>query len=289
MTNIHPSAIVHPKAQLGVDISIGPFCVVEGDVTIGDGCRLESRVTVRNGVTLGRNNEVGENTVLGGRAQHIANGPIGGRLTIGDNNRIRENCTFHTAFKPEDTTVVGNNNMMMCGVHVAHDCVIHSHTILVNNVLLGGHVTVYDRAFVSGDVAVHQFCRIGQQAMVGGKAKIVKDVPPFVTCDGVPAQVVGLNKIGLRRAGYTPAEIQQLKDAYRTIYRRGLRWNEVLQQLDAEFPQGPARKFLDFFAGGKRGFCTERRAPRSSAHTGAPTLRLHTGDSDGDIDARDAA
>jgi UDP-N-acetylglucosamine acyltransferase len=256
--------VVSPQAELGAEVEIGPFCVVERGAVIGEGCRLEARSCVKEGTVLGKFNVIGEAAVIGGRAQHVHNGPIGGKLLIGDYNNIREFATMHRAFKPEDATVVGSHNMFMVGAHVAHDCVVGDNVIVVNNALLGGHVKVGDRAFISGAVAIHQFCRVGKSAMVGGHTKIVKDVPPFTTVDGSPATLVGLNKVGLRRAGYTSEDIQQLKQAYRLIYRRGLRWTEVLEALAQEFPNGPATAFTEFFKECKRGFTPERRTPRGA-------------------------
>lgn len=264
MATIHPSAVISPLAKLAHDVSIGPFCTIEAGVVLGLGCRLEARVTIKEGVALGAGNEIGEGAVLGGRAQHVHNGPTGGRLIIGDHNKIREYVTMHRAFKPEDCTRVGNHNMFMVGSHVAHDCVIGDHIVAVNNALFGGHVHVGDRAFIGGAVGIHQFCRVGSLAMVGATIKIVKDVPPYVMVDGTPARVVGLNKIGLRRSGMEPADMQQLRDAYRLIYRRGLRWKEVLETLPIEFTSGPAATYLEFFQSGKRGFTPERRTPKSA-------------------------
>lgn len=278
MANIHPSAVVSPQAELGRDVSIGPFCVVEPEVIIGDGCRLDARVSIKRGTMLGANNEIYEGAIIGGRAQHLLNGAQGGKLIIGSNNKIREYVTMHTAFKPEASTVVGDNNLFMVGCHVAHDCIVGNNVVVVNNTLLGGHVEVGNRAFVSGEVAVHQFCRIGSFAMVGAKTKIVKDVPPYVTVDGSPAAVVGLNKVGLRRAGFTNDQLAQLKEAYSLIYRRGFRWTEVLSLLESTFHDGPATMFRDFFSNGKRGFVPERRTPRGA------TLRLVHDDQEGNQD-----
>jgi UDP-N-acetylglucosamine acyltransferase len=150
----------------------------------------------------------------------------------------------------------------MVGAHVAHDCTLGDGVILTNNTLLGGHVTVDDKAYLSGGVAVHQFCRIGRLAMVGGLARVRRDVPPFVLIDGDTTMVVGLNKVGLRRAGFTGDEFSQLKAAYRIIYRNGLTWQETLDMLRVQFTEGPAAEFLPFFlAGGKRGYVQERRTP----------------------------
>jgi len=280
VATIHPSAVVSPLAELGRDVEIGPFCTIEAGAVIGEGCRLESRVTVKEGATLGINNQIAEGAVIGARAQHIHNGPHGGKLVVGDNNKIREYVTMHRAFKPGDCTRVGSNNMFMVGVHVAHDCVIGNGIVAVNNALFGGQVHVGDRAFVGGAVGVHQFCRIGAFAMVGAHTKIVKDVPPFLTVDGTPACVIGLNKIGLRRAGFDNEAMQQLKEAYRLIYRRGLRWKEVLALLERDFSTGPAAQFLEYFQSGKRGFTPERRTPK------AATLKLVSDDGADDSDER---
>ena len=151
----------------------------------------------------------------------------------------------------------------MAGSHVAHDCRVGNNVIMANGCLLGGHVTVGDRAFVSGGVAVHQFCRIGRMAMVGGHARIVRDVPPYVTIDGLSGDVVGLNLVGLKRNGFSQDQINVLKEAYRLIYRSGLTWQEILDQLTANFVDGPAAEMVNFLHGGSRGFCQERRPPPS--------------------------
>jgi UDP-N-acetylglucosamine acyltransferase len=154
--------------------------------------------------------------------------------------------------------------MLMVGSHVGHDCRLGSHCILVNHVLLGGHVQVDDRACLGGAAAIHQFCRIGRLAMIGGLARITQDVPPFVMVEGGIAQIVGLNKIGLKRNGYTPEQMLQLKEAYRVIYREGRRWTEVLEILKSRFETGPAAQFHDFLKSGKRGFIQERRISRKA-------------------------
>lgn len=258
---IHPLAVVSPQAELGRDVEIGPFCVLEPDTTIGDGCRLMSRVTVKSGTTLGGNNLVCDGVVLGGLPQHVHMPPELGTVEIGSHNTIRENVTVHRAMKPGAATRLGDHNFVMVGVHVAHDCVVGNHTIFANNVLLAGHVTVDDRAYLSGAVAVHQFCRIGRFAMVGGQSHVARDIPPYVTVDGASTMIVGLNLVGLKRNGFTPADIMQLKAAYRLIYRTGLRWNDLLERLRSEFATGPAALFHPFFAAGKRGFVQERRGP----------------------------
>ena len=161
----------------------------------------------------------------------------------------------------DSATTVGSQNLLMAGVHIAHDCRVGSNTIFANNSMLAGHVEVEDRAYVSGSVAVHQFCRVGGYAMVGGLARVVKDVPPYVTIDGNSGFVVGLNTVGLRRNGFSNEEIGQLKAAYRLIYRSGLRWQQILDRLQSEYATGPASHFAEFFAGTTRGIVAERRIP----------------------------
>lgn len=258
---IHPLAVVDSAAIIGDDVQIGPLSVIEGDVVIGEGCHISANVVIKRGTTLGPGNTVHEGAVLGGLPQHVSVPERPGRLVIGTGNTIRENATFHLAMAEDGETVIGDSNLFMVNAHVAHDCRIGSHTIFTNNSMLAGHVTVGDRAFISGAAGVHQFCRIGTLAMVGGQARVNKDVPPFVMLDGLSSHVVGLNSIGLRRAGFTSDEIVQLKQAYRIIYRSGLCWNEILQTLAAEFPEGVAAQYHPFLSTTTRGIMSERRLP----------------------------
>jgi UDP-N-acetylglucosamine acyltransferase len=257
----HPLAIVSPMARIGQDVEIGPFCIIEPEVIIGDGCKLESRVVIKNGTELGPNNWIFDGAVLGGMPQHVHIPERPGKVILGSGNTIRENVTIHRALEGDDATTLGDNNLLMVNVHIAHDCRVGNNTIFANNAMLAGHVTVGDRANVSGAVAVHQFCRIGSLAMVGGQAHIVKDVPPYVTVDGLSSCVVGLNVIGLRRAGYSQVEIRELKEAYRVIYRSGLTWNQILERLQVEYVEGHAAMFGQFLATTTRGIVSERRLP----------------------------
>lgn len=265
MSSIHPFALVSPEAEIGENVSIGPYSVIDCGVRIGEGCTLAARVSVKCGTTLGPHNEVCEGAVLGGKPQHVKAGEQSGELHIGTGNTIREYVTIHRGLTPGGHTVLGDGNLIMVNAHIAHDCRVGNHTIIANNVLLAGHVTVGDRAYLSGAVGIHQFCRVGQYAMVGGQAHINQDIPPFVTIDGQSSTVVGLNIIGLRRAGFTDADIQQLKQAYRLIYRSGFTWAETIQKLSETFQDGPATQFVPFLSTGKRGFTQERRVPRSSS------------------------
>jgi len=272
--SIHPLANVSPEARLGVGVSVGAFATVEADVELGDHCVVASGAVVKSGVTAGCRNEFCEHSVIGGAPQHAGRPQHIGRVVIGNDNVFREYVTIHRALKPEIATRVGDGNYVMASVHFGHDCTVGNNAIFANGAMLGGHVTVGDRAFVSGAVAVHQFCRVGRLAMVGGHARVVQDVPPFMLLDGQSSCIVGLNIVGLRRSGHTPDDILALKSAYKVIYRRGLPWKEVLETLRKEFTAVPVTTLLEFLAGGTRGFVQERRAPP------AATLRLRVPDED---------
>lgn len=259
MVTIHPTAIVSPAAELGVQVTIGPFALVEPGAQVGDRCELAARATIKEGTRLGPENHVAEGAVIGGLPQHLRAGKTVGTVRVGRGNIIRENVTIHRAFRPTDETVVGDENMLMVNVHIAHDCVIGSRTIIANNVMLAGHVTVEDRAYLSGGVAAHQFCRIGSLAMVGGQSHIVRDVPPFMTVDGESSRIVGINTIGMRRAGFTTEQLQEVKRAYRVMYRSGLAWNEMLHELKQQFRGEPVAHLIAFLEHPGRGITLDRR------------------------------
>ncbi|TWU29478.1 acyl-ACP--UDP-N-acetylglucosamine O-acyltransferase [Bythopirellula polymerisocia] len=266
---IHSTAIVSELAQVGADVEIGPFSIVEADVVLGDRTKLAGHVTIKSGTTLGADNTVCEGAVLGGFAQHANRPPNSGRVMIGSRNIIREHSTVHRAIQADQTTTIGDDCMLMVGAHVAHDCRVGNRVILTNGVMLGGHVEVGDRACLGGNAAVHQHCRIGRLAMVGGCTKVVQDLPPFVLTDGATALIVGLNKVGLQRAGFSREEVLELKAAYRLIYREGLTFREMVSALEGRFPVGVAAEFAEFFRVGTRGFVQERRSPPKFA------LRVH--------------
>lgn len=266
--SIDPRAIVSPQAKIGEDVEIGPFCIIEPDVVLGDGCRLESRVTIKRGTVIGQRNRFGDGVVVGGMPQHTAaTGPCGS-VHIGDDNTFRENVTVHRAMKESEATILGNNNYLMVNAHVAHDCRVGNDNVLVNNVMLGGHVQVGNRVNLGGATGVHQFCRIGSLAMVGGQAHVIQDVPPFVTVDGLTSRIVGLNQIGLRRSGRTTEEIKTLKAVYRLIFRSGMPWQELLRKLQQEYAIGPGAEMTQFLLTTQRGIISERRS------AARPSLRL---------------
>lgn len=266
---LHSTAHVSPQAEIGDNVEIGPFSVVEPGVVIAEDCRLLAHSIIKSGTTLGRGTTVGEGAVLGGLPQHKNIPTEPGTVVIGARNVIREHVTIHRAMHAGHETFVGDDCLLMVGAHVAHDCRVGSQVILTNGVMLGGHVQVGERACLGGNAAVHQFCRIGRLAMIGGCTKVVQDVPPFVLTDGPGSMIVGLNRIGLRRAGLDRYDIMQLKAAYRLIYRQGFTFGAMLSALEQQFPTGVAAEFTAFFQSGQRGFAQERRSPPRVA------LRVH--------------
>ena len=263
MATISPFAVVSPEAQIGDNVEIGHFCLIEAGVAIGNGCKIASHTVIKSGVTIGNNNQFGEGSVIGGTPQHVSAPPPYGTIRIGDGNVFREHTTVHLALTASGTTVIGDENYLMVGAHVAHDCVLGNNNILVNGVMFGGHVVVGNRAMIGGGAAVHQNCRIGSLAMVGGQARVVQDVPPFMTVDGLTGQIVGLNLVGLRRSGRTSEEMKTLKSAYFTLYRNGLTWKETLQTFQDNYSTGPAAELTQFLLATKRGIVRERTSGRS--------------------------
>ena len=262
MERIHATAVVHPSARIGQDATVGPFCILEENVTVGDGTEVCGHVVLKAGTQLGCGNRISEGAVLGARPQHMQAGDELGTLIVGDRNNIRENATIHCALTPGHSTVVGDENLVMVNAHIAHDCQVGNRTIMANNVMLAGHVEVGDGAYLAGAAGFHQFCRIGCYAIVGGQAHIKADVPPYVMVDGKSSSIVGLNRVGLQRNGFSTEEMAELKQAYRLIYRSGLDFAEIQQQLAEQFPAGPAAAYHEFFSGGSRGFVPERKAQR---------------------------
>ena len=256
---IHRLALVAPSAKLGQDVQIGPFCVVEEDACIGDGTILEARVTIKRGVIVGKNNHIFEGATLGGLPQCVGLAEEDcGAAIIGDGNIIRENVTIHRSMHADSATTLGDDCMIMANAHIAHDCHIGDEVIMANNAMLAGHVSVGKRAFISGAAGAHQFVRIGAFAMVGGQAHLVKDVPPFVTVDGLSSQVVGLNLVGLRRAGFSSSDIKTLKGVYRVLYKSGLNWRETVEKIEKEYTEGVGLEMARFISSTTRGITTER-------------------------------
>jgi len=255
--NIHPTSIVGPGAKLGQGVIIGPYAVIEDDTEIGDGCVIRAHAVVKRFTTLGTANTIHEGAVLGGEPQDVGFVDCNSYLRIGSNNRIREGVTMHRGTHPESATVVGSNCFVMANAHIAHNCILGDGVILANNVALAGHTEIRNQVFISGGVVVHQFCRIGRLAMIGGNAKIVQDCLPFIVTDGVPGRAHGLNTVGLRRAGYKTDDLKNLKEAYRLLLRSGISLEDALRMLD-NVADPLVAELLDFVRNSRRGFCHEK-------------------------------
>jgi UDP-N-acetylglucosamine acyltransferase len=261
--NIHPTAIVSPRAEIAAGVRIGPYAVVEDDVVIGDECEIAAHAVLKRFTTLGRGNRVYEHAVLGGEPQDVKFKREASRLVIGDDNLIREHVTLHRASGEGEATRVGSHNFLMIGVHIAHNCVVGDDNIFANGAALAGHITVEDHVFLSNNVGCHQFVRLGRYAMVGGKSKIVQDVLPFFTTDGNPPRVRGLNAVGLRRAGFSADMRRALKVAYQLLFRSGLPLADALARM-AQLNNIHVNHLIEFIQNSPRGFTRERKARRES-------------------------
>ncbi len=232
MTEIHPTAVIDPGAELGVGVQIGPYCCVDGDVTLGDGVRLISHVVVSGRTSIGPNTHIYPFSSIGFQPQDLKYNGEPSELVIGANNILREHVTMNPGTAGGlMKTEVGNNCLFMVGAHVAHDCVVGNHVILANNATLGGHVEIQDYAILGGLSAVHQFCRIGCHAMVGGMSGIENDVIPYGSVTGNRARLAGLNIVGLRRRGFSRAEVTALRKAYRLLFAEEGTMGERLEDV----------------------------------------------------------
>jgi UDP-N-acetylglucosamine acyltransferase len=243
---IHSFAVVHPDAKLGRGVEIGPFCVVGPNVSIGDGTKLLSNVIVNGNTSIGKENEIHPFAVIGAASQDKKYRGEISYVRIGDNNVLREYVTIHRGTGAQTETVIGNQNLLLAYVHIAHNCRIGSRVVMSNGAQLAGHVIVGDGANIGGMTGVHQFVRIGRMAMIGGMSRVVKDIPPFVLVEGNPTVVYGLNTVGLKRVNIAPESLVELKEAYRTLYRSNLNLTNALAQLRDTISTEEGRELLAF-------------------------------------------
>ena len=268
---IHPSARVastarvDPGAEIGPEVRVSEYCVIESDVTIGQRCILEPYVYVKRWTTLGEHNEISAGTVLGTDPLDKAFTGERSYLRIGNRNKIREHYTISRGTKPESVTEIGDDNYIMTSGHIAHNCRIGDSTVIASCALIAGYVQVDDRAFISGGVVVHQYSRIGTLAMVGGNTRVNADAPPYFLYSGFDIEPVGLNIVGLRRAGFSSEAVRTLKRAFRLLYRSQLRLEDALLRIEAECRSQEAQDLVDFVRSSQRGIC---RPARSKTSTG---------------------
>ena len=257
---IHSTAIVDPNAKIGADVQIGPFSIVGSEVTIGDNTIVQAHVVIEGEVAMGCGNFIGHGAIIGAPPQDVAFSPERKtKVEIGDDNIIREYCTIHRGSPDGSTTKIGNKNFLMAGAHVGHNCLIGNNVVVANNCLLAGHVRVDDGAFLGGGSTFHQFMHIGRLVMVQGSSAFGKDLPPFVVA-AERNSVFGLNIVGMRRAGLSANDRDEIKEAFKLVYLSGLNTSQALKKAQTMTFAAPAREFLDFVAGSKkRGICPFKR------------------------------
>jgi UDP-N-acetylglucosamine acyltransferase len=244
---IHPTAVVHPKAEIGSDCEIGPYCVIGENVFLGHGCRLHSHVVIDGHTRLGHSNEIFPFASIGLQTQDLKwKGGIT-RTEIGNHNTFREYITIHSATGDGEATVVGSHNHILAYCHIAHNVTLGNHIIMSNVATLAGHVLVEDRAVVGGLAAVHQFCRIGKMALIGGCSKVVQDVVPFMIVDGNPAETRTVNKVGMERNAVSEDAQTALRQAYKVLFREGLTSSNALARIEAESSAFPEIQHLIHF------------------------------------------
>jgi len=253
---IHPTALIHPKAKLDSSVRVGPYAVIDEGVELGADCVVGPHVYLTGLTTIGVDNQFHAGCVIGDAPQDLKYKGEPTRLRIGGHNVFREHVTIHRSTKPDAETIIGSHNFLMANCHVAHNCVIGDHVILANGALLGGHAEVQDRAFISGNCLVHQFCRVGTLAMMQGGSAISKDLPPFTVALRVN-EMCGLNSVGLRRAGFTAEQRMELKRLYHLLFRSGKNLRAALGEAQKKIASAPAKILLDFMAGAKRGVCAD--------------------------------
>lgn len=251
---IAPAAVIHPKARIGADCVIGPYCVIGEHVTLGAGCHLHSHVVIDGHTELGEKNEIFPFASIGLKTQDLKWKGGVTRTQIGNSNTFREYVTVHSATGDGEATIIGSNNHILAYSHIAHNVTLGNHIIMSNVATLGGHIQVEDRAVIAGLAAVHQFCRIGTMAMIGGCSKVVQDVPPYMLADGNPAKTRTINKVGLDRNGVSEAAQSALKQAFKILFREGLTVPNALLRIETELPSLPeVRHLVAFTRASERG------------------------------------
>jgi UDP-N-acetylglucosamine acyltransferase len=258
--NIHPTAVVDPGARTGAGVEIGPFSVIGPQIVIGDKTIVQSHVVIEGNVTIGTGNFIGHGAIIGAPPQDLSFSPERKTMVeIGSDNVIREYCTIHRGSADGSVTKIGDRNFLMAGAHIGHNCVVGNNVIIANNCLLAGHVRVDDGAFLGGGSTFHQSMLVGRLVMVQGSSAFGKDIPPFVIA-AERNQVFGLNMVGLRRAGFSAEDRDEIKRAFKLLYTSGLNIAQAIEKASAMNFGTAAREFFDFVAASKkRGICPLKR------------------------------
>lgn len=251
---IHPSAIVDSRAELGAGTVVGPYCIVEAGVVLGAGCWLQHHVTLCGPMRAGARNKFYAYCSIGQQTQDLKYAGEPTYLEVGDDNTFREFCTVNRSTTAEGKTRIGNRGNFLAYAHIGHDCNVGDAVIFSNNATLAGHVQIGDYAIMGGLTAVHQFCRIGRLAITGGCSKIVQDVPPFMIADGNPAKIRGINLVGLERNGFAPESVKLIKEAFRLIYRSKFNTRQAVEAIRQELPAtDEITQLIEFISGSERG------------------------------------
>lgn len=274
MNQIHPSATIGKRVQLGESNEIGPGCVIEDGVVLGSRNKLWMNVYIGPGTTIGDDNQLHMGAVVGHLPQDLAFKDQATHTKIGHRNTIREYVTIHRGTKEGTSTVIGDDNFFMANAHVAHNCQVGNHVILVNLASLTGYCVIEDGAFLSGMVGLHQFTRVGRLSIISALSAVNKDVPPYMMCGGRPAVIQGLNVIGLRRAGFSPAVREEIKRAYKLLYRSGLNVSNAVDAIERECRAAEVKHLVDFVRASERGICA---GISDEAETLLPKKALRTG------------
>jgi UDP-N-acetylglucosamine acyltransferase len=253
---IHPTAIIHPKAKLDSTVRVAPYAVIDEGVELGANCIVGPHVYLTGFTTIGSENRFHAGCVIGDAPQDLKYKNEPTRLRIGDHNVFREHVTVHRPTNAEGETVIGSHNYLMANCHVGHNCQLGDRVIIANGALLGGHVMVQDRAFISGNCLIHQFTRIGTLTMMQGGSAAGQDLPPFTIATGINT-ICGLNVVGVRRAGFSAEERTELKRLYHLLFRSGKNLSVAIREARKNFSSAPSKTLLDFVATAKRGVCTD--------------------------------
>lgn len=253
MADIHKTAIVSSDVQLGANVKIGPFTIIEGNVIIGDGTQIDAHVLIGKNTTIGKDCRVFHSAVVGEIPQDLKFGKEETCTIVGDRTKIREFVTIHRGTDNRCKTVIGSDCLLMVYVHVAHDVIVGNNVILANNVTLAGHVSVGDFAIIGGLTAVHQFVNIGAHIMIQGLSKVSKDVPPYIMAAGEPFRYNKLNSIGLRRRGFSRETLKAIKEAYKLIYNSEMNVSDAILELEKAENIPEVKSIVDFIKASERG------------------------------------
>jgi UDP-N-acetylglucosamine acyltransferase len=265
--SVHPMAVVAPEAKLHPTVKVGPFTVIGPNVEIGENTIIGPNCTIDGHTTIGKNNVLSPSVNIGQPPQDLKFKGEKSFVKIGDGNHFRECVTVHLAEGEGNSTIIGDNNLFMAYVHIAHNCKVGSNTIMSNCSTLAGHVEVGDRAVLGGFTGIHQFCKVGCMVMVGGMSKIVKDVPPFIKIDGNPARVIGLNAVGLRRNDVSKESIANIRQLFKVFFRSDMNVSQVIEKWDSlvDANDEQVKKFRAFIENSKRGVYKRTRKSGGSS------------------------